>query len=124
MVAQIDLPNLDPTIGVEKLNEEFVRWLSNIVDVLNQDIDTIENAFANIMAVATVSGLTGSGAGPYTVLVTNLPANGFVTAQIISTSNPVTIKSIVVSAGQFTITFSADPGASAIIKYVAYTAKP
>ena len=139
MVGRIDLPNIDPAVGVKKSRdelsfdkqaddklffaEEFYIWLSNIVDVLNIAIDTIENAFAFMMAVGTAT-ITGPGVGPYTILVTNLPATGFVTAQIISSTNQTTISRIVVSAGQFTVTFSSDPGTSAIIKYVAYTAKP
>ena len=120
---QIRLPNLDPAVGTDDFNEGFILWLSNIVDILNQDIDTLENAFAFMMAVSTAS-IGGMGAGPITVTVTNLPATGYVTAQIISTSNQVTISSIVITAGQFTIMFSSDPGASAIISYVAYTAQP
>ncbi len=123
MEARISLPNLDPAVGTDALNKSFVIWLSDIVDILNQDIDTIENALANMITSAGVD-VGGSGAGPISVTVTGLTANGYVIASLISSSNPVTILSVVPTTNAFNITFSADPGASAIIKYTAYTAQP
>lgn len=124
--TRLALPNLDPAAGTEELQKHytlFFIWLSDIVDVLNQDIDTLENALAYMMAVSTVT-LPHTWPTANTVLVSNLPATGFVTAEIISTTNKVTISRIVVSAGQFDITFNKDPGATAIIKYTAYIKQP
>lgn len=126
-MAQINLPNLDPAIGTDelaKLYNPFVIWLSDIVDILNQDIDTIENLFNNFLITAQSVDIGGGGAGPIAVSVPGLTTSGVVNVTLLSSSNPVTITNVIISANQFTVTFSADPGASAIIKYVAYTAQP
>jgi hypothetical protein len=124
MFNRIALPNLDPAQGTEDLNQLFVIWLSDIVDILNQDIDTLENAFANLITSAAID-VGGGGAGPINVTVLGLTSAGYVTATLISSTNPnITILSVVPSLNSFAITFSADPGASAIIKYTAFTSQP
>lgn len=124
MINRIALPNLDPAQGTQDFDQLFAIWLSDIVDILNQDIDTLENALANLISSAAID-IGGAGAGPITVSVVGLTTSGYVQAQIISTTNPnITILSVVSGLNSFAITFSADPGASAIIKYTAYTAQP
>lgn len=123
MEEQINLLKMDTPVGTENLNEEFVRWISNIVSVYNETMVIIQNAFNNMITSLGID-VGGGGAGPITVSVVGLTANGFVQAVLISSSNPVTISSVVPGLNGFDITFSGDPGASAIIKYTAYTAKP
>jgi len=64
----------------------------------------------------------GSGAGPISVSVAGLTSSSVVVASIVSSSNPVSIIAVTTGSGAFDITFSADPGASAIISYVAFIA--
>jgi len=64
------------------------------------------------------------GAGPINVTVTGLTASGYVNVNLISSSNPVFISNVTPGNGSFSITFSSDPGASAIIVYQAFIAKP
>jgi len=136
VAAPIDLPNVDPSVGIKKikdsiatpehiyiLEEEFFQWLSTTVDVLNQDIDILQNAF-NFLITAQSVDIGGGGVGPIAISVPGLTINGYVVVNLLSSSNPVTITAVTPGVNQFTVTFSADPGASAIIKYVAYTAKP
>jgi hypothetical protein len=58
------------------------------------------------------------------VTVAGLYSTNFVNVTLISSSNPVTIINVTPGNGSFTVTFNADPGASAIIVYQAFTAQP
>lgn len=113
------LPNIDPYFDNEA-NEAHVDklWLSNLVDTINSTLIIIQN----LSAIASQINIGGSGAGPINVTVTGLTTASIVTASLISSSNPVSILTIVPAANKFSITFSADPGASAIIAYIAFVA--
>ncbi len=123
-MGPINLDVLDPPILEQtKWGPDANRWLSNIVDIINASFNTINQAFANLLAIGQID-IGGSGAGPITVTVTGLMATNFVNVRLISSSNPVTILSVVPGSGSFAITFSGDPGASAIIVYQAFTTQP
>jgi hypothetical protein len=125
-VAQInDLTKLDPPpVDYSNFSPTMKRWLSDSVDILNQDVQFINNWFTNVMAVTTVN-IGGGGATPPAVTVLGLPATGSVKVTLLSTSNAgVKVASTAVAAGQFTVTFDSDPGASAIIRYVAFITAP
>ncbi len=62
----------------------------------------------------------GAGAGPINVPVTGLTTNSVVVASVESSSNPVAVAVCDGAASSFNITFTADPGASCIISYIAY----
>lgn len=119
MAEPINLPRLDPPIDYNDINPQIVRWWSDIVDLVNQAFTQIEG-FENNIVAAQSSNIGGGGAGPIIVSVPGLTSSSIVTANIISSSNPVTIISIVPGTNQFSITFSADPGASAIISYIVF----
>lgn len=102
---------------------EMDKWLANAVDIINQAFLTLNQAFTNLIAVQGMD-VGGSGAGPISVAVVGLTASGFVSVTLISSTNPVTISSVIPGLNQFNITFSADPGASAIIVYQAYITQP
>ncbi len=65
----------------------------------------------------------GGGAGPINVPVVGLTTNSIVVASIESSSNPVSVIVCDAVVNAFNITFSADPGASCIISYIAYIAQ-
>lgn len=115
----LDPPDLDQT----QFGPDAKRWLSNIVDIINASFISL-NGFTNGLITAAGINVGGAGAGPIFVPVIGLTPLGFVNANIISSSNLVTITSIVPGINGFNITFSADPGASAIIVYQAFTAQP
>ncbi len=120
----IKLDVLDPPdVEQTQFGPDMKRWLSNIVDIINASFATINNYTANLITAAGID-VGGGGAGPLTVTVVGLTTSGFVSANLISSTNPVTIASIVPGNGSFAITFSGDPGASAIIVYQAFTAQP
>lgn len=126
----ITLNVLDPAdVEQTEFGPDMKRWLSNIVDIINSNFALINNTFTNFITSLGVD-IGGGGAGPITVPVVGLTPNppitgGFVNVSLISTTNPnITIASVVVELNQFKITFSADPGASAIIVYQAYIANP
>lgn len=120
----INLDSLDPPdVQQTQFGPDMKRWLSNIVDIINASFNTLNNAFNNIIAVGQAD-VGGSGAGPISVTVTGLTSSNIVNVTLISSTNPVTILSVVSGSGSFAITFSADPGASAIIAYQAYTQSP
>jgi len=115
----IDTPDLEQT----QFGPDMQRWLANTTDSINESLRIISEAFSNLIT-ANGTDVGGAGAGPITVTVTGLTPSGFVNANLISSSNPVTILSVVPGTNGFDITFSADPGASAIIVYQAFTAQP
>ena len=122
----VDSPILEQT----QFGDDMKNWLTNFVDIFNSEINslekvvqTINNLFNYMIAVGTIN-LGGSGTTPPPVTVLGLTSNGFVVANLLSSTNPTTIVSVIPGANQFTVTFSADPGASAIISYVAFRKNP
>jgi hypothetical protein len=127
-VVQINGPlNIDvldpPDVEQTKFGADMKRWLSNIVDIINASFYAL-NTLQGLFFAAGTSDIGGGGAGPIAVTVTGLTAAGYVNVNLLSSSNPVTILSVVPTANAFNITFSADPGASAIIVWQAYVAAP
>lgn len=76
---------------------------------------------ANIIA-ATTANIGGAGAGPIDVTVAGLTSSSIVVATIASSSNVVSVSKAVAASGKFTVTFSADPGATCTLNYVAFIA--
>jgi hypothetical protein len=74
---------------------------------------------ANIKA-ATTANIGGGGAGPISVVVAGLTAASVVVATIESSSNAVSVLNCTATATGFDVTFSADPGASCLLNYVAF----
>lgn len=75
----------------------------------------------NIKA-ATTGNIGGAGAGPISVVVAGLTAASAVVATVESSSNPVSVIACTATGTGFDITFSADPGASCLVNYVAFIA--
>ena len=123
MAAPINLPRLDPPTNYKNLSDPVVLYLAEITDQFNQAMTQIEELFGNFITSTGID-VGGAGAGPITVPVEGLTPSGFVNATLVSSTNPVTITSVIAGLNSFAITFSADPGASAIIIYQAFTAKP
>jgi hypothetical protein len=73
----------------------------------------------NIQAGAT-NDIGGQGAGPITVTQSGITANSAIVGTIRSSSNPVSIVSILPGSGSFAITFSGDPGVSCRVSTVAF----
>jgi hypothetical protein len=123
-VGPINLDVLDPPdLEQTQFGPDAKRWLTNIVDIINASFITLNQAFANILSVGQVN-VGGAGPGPLTVTVAGLMSGNFVSVRLISSTNPVKIANVTPGAGSFTVTFSADPGASAIIVYQAFTVQP
>ena len=121
MAAPINIDVIDtPDVEQTQFGADMKRWLANAVDVLNSNFTILRTALA-----ITSADIGGSGAGPITVTVLGLnPTTGNVTVNLLSSSNPVSITDVSIGTNQFTVTFSGDPGASAIIQYSAYTVIP
>jgi len=120
----LDSPILEQT----EFGPDMKNWLSNSVDILNSTIITISNINNNILSVNTLDiggfAVWVSPATPYVVPQIGLTMNGFVQARLVFSTNPTTIGSVTPGTNQFTVTFSADPGASAIIAYQAFSQNP
>lgn len=124
MAGPINLDVLDaPVIEQTDFGPDMDRWLSNIVDIINASFNTLNQAFGTIIAVGQAN-VGGSGAGPISVTVAGLMTGNYVSVTLVSSSNPVTVISAIAGSGSFDITFSGDPGASAIIAYQAFTVQP
>lgn len=76
---------------------------------------------ANIIA-ATTGNIGGAGAGPITVPVVGLTAASVVVATLESSSNAVQVQTCTAGVDGFDVVFSGDPGASALLNYVAFVA--
>lgn len=120
----INLVTLDTAI-IDQTNfgPDMKNWISNLTDYLNQNFMALNLAITNLIAVAGID-VGGSGVGPISVTVTGLTSSGYVNVQLISSSNLVKISSVIPGTNQFNITFSGDPGASAIIVYQAFITQP
>lgn len=125
MAGPINLDVLDtPIVEQTNFSPDMQRWLSNVVDIINASFASLNQAFANVITAQGVN-VGGGGAGPINVTVTGLTPSGYVNATLISTTNPnISIVSVVPGTNQFAITFSGNPGASAIIVYTAFTKQP
>ena len=125
MAGPINLEVLDtPILEQTNFSPDMQRWLGNIVDIINANFTTLMQSFSNIITAQGID-VGGSGAGPINVTVTGLTPSGYVNATLISTTNPnISIANVVSGTNQFAITFSGDPGASAIIVYTAFTKQP
>lgn len=121
----VTLDQLDPPILEQtQFGDDMKRWLGNIVDILNADLQILSNALQFLIQANGVD-IGGGGAGPISVPVVGLTSSGFVTVTLISTQLPdVTIASVTPTTNAFNITFSSNPGTSAIIVYQAYTEEP
>jgi hypothetical protein len=124
VAAPINLEVLDaPILEQTNFGPDMDKWISNVVDIVNSSFMTLNNVFANVLAISSVD-IGGSGAGPINVSVPGLSSSGSVTVNLISSSNGVSIMTVTPGTNQFSVTFSGDPGASAIIQYIAFTAAP
>lgn len=124
MGAPINLDVLDPPVlDQTQFGPDMDRWITNIVDIINASFSTLNQAFSTLLAVGQTN-VGSSGIGPISVTVTGLMSNNYVSVTLVSSSNPTTISSVVAGSGSFSITFSADPGASAIIVYQAFVTQP
>lgn len=74
---------------------------------------------ANIKANRTAN-IGGGGAGPISVVVAGVTAASIITGSIQASSNPASIQKITATATGFDILFSADPGATCTVNYVAF----
>lgn len=104
------LINVDPApLYDTDFNEEFENWLSTLVDEINSNFEAIKWEVSDDIG--------GGGAGPIDVEVAGMTADSVVIASMVSSSNPASIIAVTPTTDKFTVTFSADPGASAIISY-------
>lgn len=114
----LDQPMLEQT----QFGDDMKRWLANVVDTLNDDLETLNNTI-EFLIQASGYNIPG-GMTSFSVPVIGLTSSGFVTAKIVSTTTPdVTIVSVTPALNAFTITFSADPLASVIV-YKAFMEEP
>lgn len=125
-MGQINLNIVDtPMLEETNFGPNASQWLTTLVDIVNSNFMLLNQALANIFLLSNAQiNIGGGGAGPITVPVAGLLPSNFVSATLVSSTNPVTILSVVAGTGSFNITFSSDPGASAIIVYQAYSAQP
>lgn len=123
-MEQINISTLDSPIFEEtQFGENMQNWLSNTVDILNSLIIAFDGFVNNVIEISTFDA-GGFGVGPVSVPVLGLTTNGSVLVRLLSSTNPAEIINIVPLTNQFTVTFSADPGASAIITYQAFSSDP
>lgn len=78
------------------------------------------NARTTLQIFSAVTGnIGGAGAGPISVVVAGMSASSTIVGTLESSSNAVQVQTIVATATGFDVTFSGDPGASAILNYIA-----
>ncbi len=120
-VGQIDVTKIDPfpeeDAGLDGITN---LWFTDLVDILNNALLQLQNAIT-----PTVLDIPDDGGGAIRVVaialspnVEGLTINSIATVYLVSSSNPVTILSVVTGVDEFTVTFVGDPGASAVISYL------
>jgi len=121
MANQIRLEVLDtPDVEQVEAGPDFKRWLTNTVDIINASFDAINIVIGNQVTSAIID-IGGSGAGPLFVSVPGLTPANAVIVNLTSSTNPVTVVNVTTVTDGFNVTFSGNPGASAIIVYQAFT---
>lgn len=65
----------------------------------------------------------GAGAGPITITQAGVVATSVIVANIVSSSNAVSIAKVTPGTGGFTVLFDADPGAAAVLNYIVFIAQ-
>lgn len=70
----------------------------------------------------TTGNIGGAGAGPLTISQAACTSSSVILCSVKSSSNPCYVITIVPGSGSFTVTMSADPGASLIMDYVLFVA--
>lgn len=75
----------------------------------------------NIKAAQSAN-IGGGGVGPINITVTGATSSSVAVATVLSSSNAVSILKVAAGTNLIAVTFSADPGASAIINYVVFIA--
>jgi hypothetical protein len=76
----------------------------------------------NIKAVRSAD-IGGGGAGPITITQAGVVATSVIVANIVSSSNTVSITKVTPGTGNFTVLFSGDPGAACILNYIVFIAQ-
>lgn len=125
----LNLQNLDvldpPDVDQTNFGADMKRWLANIVDIVNFNFLALNQLSFYIKNMITSQGLdVGGGGVSVNVPVVGLTPTGFVTVTLISSSNTAEVVSITPLTNSFNLVFNNNPGASAIIVYQAYIAKP
>ncbi len=124
MAAPISLEKIDtPDIDQTNFGPNMDRWLANTTDILNNDLTMLNTAFSAVFAIGKED-IGGGGAGPISVTVAGLEPSNYVGVTLFSSSNGVKITTVTVGSGSFSVEFSADPGASAIIAWQAFVVQP
>lgn len=107
--------NIDtPQIQDNELPTEINKWMANIVDQLNYNLN-------NIIANSTAN-IGGAGAGPLTINVRGLTVDSVVLATIKSSTNPVSVQKVTAGTNSFDVLLSGDPGASCVLNYIVFIA--
>lgn len=125
----LNLQNLDvldpPDVDQTNFGPDMKRWLSNIVDVINFNFLTLKQLSFYVQNLIKSEGVNVGGGGvSVNVPVVGLTPSGFVTVTLISSSNTAEVASVTPLTNSFNLIFNNNPGASAIIVYQAYIAKP
>lgn len=100
--TRLDTPPLSDT----KLSFQMENWLSVIVDVINEDLTTLENSF--------VRGTVTLAAGTATVFTDSVNTGDSVFTSIVTAVNPGFITTSIVDGVSFTLTSSNGADASTL----------
>ena len=87
------------------------------VSISNGNTSLVPYVPANFV-IAQSANIGGAGAGPIVVSVPGASSTSVAVANIVSSSNAVQIQKVLPGTNQISVTFSGDPGASAIISYI------
>lgn len=96
------------------------RFADTAGTLANSSIVATDIQVKSGVIVTKTANVGGFGAGPFDVTVTGMTAASVVVCSVEQSSNSCFVKSAVPGTGKFVITFSADPGATCIVSYIAY----
>ncbi len=119
MAEQTNLPRIDACpVEYEDFHNVMARWLTDLVDQLNASLQQLDD----VIHVGQSDNVSATPAAAVTVPLVGVTPTSLITALISSSTNPVTITSIVPGTDQFVVNLSGDPGISIIINYTAIVA--
>lgn len=95
-----------PPLNDDEFSYQFENWLSVIVDVINEDYTTLENAF--VRGTVTLTGTTTI------VLTDNVNTGDTIFFSLITPVNPGFLSYTIVDGVSFTITSSSGTDASTV----------
>ena len=119
MAEQTNLPRADPAPVeyIEDLEDEFKKWLSNLVDQMNAAWQQIDDVLHVGQYEVTTAGTA------FDIPIPGVTQFSLATAFAVKVINAATILTIAPFTDKITVTFDIDPGVGSFVNYTVLVAE-